>query len=109
MSDELEEMVDQLAIQQHSGRTKLDQYRDFRELFRGSDLGRRVLHDILFWGHLHRTTAAANNDGTSDPYETYRREGERKMALNIWYRSLIEPSLQPREQRSPLATKTEGE
>ena len=97
--DELEEMLNQLALQRNSGRTDLDRYRDFRELFRGSELGKRVLHDILYWGHLHQSTAVIG-----DSHEAYKRDGERKMALKIWFRSISEPSVKPQKQQ----TKPEG-
>ena len=74
-------------------RTKLDKYRDFRTVFLGSDEGRRVLYDILTFGHIYRSSAVRG-----DPHETYRREGERNIALKVLTTIHEEPKEQPTRQ-----------
>jgi hypothetical protein len=56
----------------------LERARDFRAAFLGSEAGRRVLWQILEWCRMYRTVAAKG-----DPYETYRRDGERAVGLRI--------------------------
>ena len=58
-----------------------DRLRDFRAVFRGDstpEQGRRVLWQVLAWCRLFRPVAAPG-----DPYETYRRDGERNIGLKI--------------------------
>ena len=71
--------------------TVMDRYRDYRAVFWGSDQGRRVLKDIIKFGHGIRTTAIGP-DPTIDPYRMAIHEGERNMALRILKISSAEPS-----------------
>lgn len=95
MTDDLDGLMSELASAQIAGRTPMDRYREFRLVFLGTDAGRRVLHDILDWGHVWMPTAVPG-----DPYETYRREGERNMALKIIVTTHREPRDQPQQQVS---------
>jgi hypothetical protein len=60
--------------------SKKDQYHDFRQLFMGTDQGKRVLRQILEWGHLLRPSVARV---PIDPYLTHMHEGERNIALKL--------------------------
>ncbi len=89
----IEEVLEDFGFLHDPNRTKLDKYRDFRKVFLGSDEGRRVLHDILTFGHIYRSSAVRG-----DPYETSRREGERNIALKILETIHKEPKEQPTKQ-----------
>ena len=102
--DELDALMAELGVVQTSARNDLDRYREFRDVFLGTDVGKRVLHDILSWGHVWASSVVRENS-----HMTFVYEGERKLALKVLTAIHMEPRLQPREQRSPLATKTEGE
>ena len=86
-------MIEDFGFLYDRNRTKLDQYRDFKKVFLGSDDGRRVLHDILTFGHIYRSSAVRG-----DSHETYRREGERNIALKILTTIHQEPKEQPTKQ-----------
>ncbi len=94
---ELEEMVKELGAA-HPGRgryDRIDRYRDFREVFLGSDAGKRVLYEILSWSRMFRPVAVKG-----DPYETYRRDGERNIGLTILSVTNIEPKPLPERANS---------
>ena len=58
----------------------MDRYRDFRAVFLGEstpEQGRRVLHEILTWGHIWRTSM------DPDPYQVHFNEGERSLSLKV--------------------------
>ena len=94
MADDLDDLMAELGASQVAGRTPLDRYREFRQVFLGTDAGKRVMHDILTWGHVWKSTAVKG-----DPHETYLREGERNMALKLITTIQIEPRTQPTEQQ----------
>lgn len=81
----------QLGAAQSSERTAQDRYREFRQLFLGSDVGKRVLHDILAMGHVWRSSVSR------DPYMTYANEGERRLALQIMATVHVEPKPKPQQ------------
>jgi len=69
--------------------TAVDRYRDFRAVFfgeSGPQQGQRVLWQILEWCRLFRPVSAPG-----DPYETYRRDGERNIGLRIFMTLNAEP------------------
>lgn len=75
--------------------TPLDRYHDFREVFLKTEQGRRVLKQILVWGHLlerfKRTLPI-------DPHMNSIAEGERSLALAIFTALSREPSTRPETQ-----------
>ena len=79
MAEELEAILQQLSerVTTDSRRTKVDRYREFRQLFLGSELGQRVLLDILVMG---RIGALPIRD---DTHKTYLELGHSKLALEI--------------------------
>lgn len=66
-----------------------DCYRDFRQLFLSTDQGRRVLHEILSWGHMFRASVPAMGD--IDPYRVILHEGERRIILKLFSTIHVEP------------------
>ena len=75
------------------GYTAMDRYRDFRQLFMGSEQGTRVLREILAWGHMFRPGFSAG--GPIDPYRLSIHEGERNMALRLLGTINSEPVTKP--------------
>ena len=73
----------------------IDKYRDFRRVFLDSIEGKRVLHQILAWGHMARPSFGAG--GAVDPYRIAIHEGERHMALRILGTIAKEPTEQPKQ------------
>lgn len=71
-----------------TGYTPKDRYHDFRQLFMGSDQGKRVLGEILSWGRLFRPSALGS---PVDPNLTHIREGERNLCLRLLHTVHNEP------------------
>jgi hypothetical protein len=67
-------------------------YQDFRQLFTGTEQGRRVLYQILGWGHMFGNVAA---NGQFDPYRVMFFSGENNLALKIFGTAHKEPKPQP--------------
>ena len=74
--------------------TEMDRYRDFRALFTDSEAGKRVLAEILAWGHIWHSSM------DPDPHHTSFQEGERAIALKILASIEVEPT-----ERQTQATK----
>ena len=75
--------------------SKLDQYRDFKEVFLGDERGRRVLKQILTWSNI----AKAHPTGSPiDPSKVMISEGQRNLALRILVTMLEEPKERPDKQ-----------
>lgn len=75
--EELQEFVADLTSADVSGRNAMDRYKEFRQVFLGSDAGKRVLYDILALAHVWKSSVRLN------PYATYAAEGERRLAIKI--------------------------
>lgn len=76
-------------------RNKLDRYRDFRQVFLATEAGRRVLDDLLFMARFHERTAVKG-----DALETYFREGQRSVALQVLIILEREPGQPPQRQQT---------
>lgn len=61
--------------------TAEDRYREFRKVFLSDETGKRVLYQVLAWGHMFRNSAAL---AKHDPYQTQFYEGERNLAQRVW-------------------------
>lgn len=81
-----------------------DRYQDFRQLFLATDQGRRVLHEILSWGHMFHASVPAM--GVIDPYRVAVQEGERRIALKLFSTVHIEPSSTRRIRANKTAEDT---
>ena len=92
--------MNELGASQVSGRTALDRYRDFRQVFFETDTGKRVLNDILAWGHIWKSSIVRDKNLVADPYMTFKNEGERNLALLILTILHREPKLQPDKQQT---------
>ena len=93
-----EAFLSQLA-ETHPGKnySKMDRYRDFRRLFLDTDMGRRVLYEILAWGNMFRPSAPRAN---FDPYQTMFHDGERNIALQIMTTMNAEPKDRTKETQN---------
>lgn len=78
-----------------------ERYRDFRQLFLGSDRGRKVLYEIFTWANMFRPAFVPG-----DAYATHYRDGERNIGLKILAVLNAEPA--PR-QAEAMQSSTETE
>ena len=86
--------------------TEIDRYRDFRQLFIGSDQGKRVFYQLLNWGHMVANSAGLANHETN---RTQFFEGERNLALRILRTIYVEPKPRPTQaNRRPTERKDHG-
>lgn len=80
-------------------RSDMDRFRDFRAVFMGNEQGKRVLRDILEWGHVWQSSMAP------DPNQVMFSEGERNLALKIMAAVHNEPVERPTHtNRKPKVT-----
>lgn len=70
----------------------MDQYRDFRAVFLGSEQGRRVLHEIMQRGHYFGPLTPKTPE--IDPYALAMGEGARRLVLGITETMNKEPQAQ---------------
>ena len=90
---DIEELFDQFKrVTQYS--SDVERYQDFRELFLGSEIGRRVFNEILGMGYMANDTTKFNTNGV-DPNATLISTGERKLALSIHKLVMVAPSAPP--------------
>ncbi|KKK64371.1 hypothetical protein LCGC14_2984870 [marine sediment metagenome] len=75
----------------------IDRYNDFRKVFLETDQGRRVLRQILGWGHILKSHLVGM-PRPIDPYTILSLEGERNLALHIFSVMLVEPKKRPDKQ-----------
>jgi len=79
--------------------TSKDRYQDFRQVFTGSEQGKRVLREILSWGRLFKPSVMGS---PIDPYALAIRDGERNSALKLLVVVNNEPpNLQTRSKHDP--------
>lgn len=82
--------ADLVAAQGASQADLAERRRDFRRVFLGDEAGKRVLHTILGWTHLYRSSVI---DG--DPHATHVLEGERSIGLKLLAMLVVEPAVLP--------------
>jgi hypothetical protein len=88
----------------HTGYRDEDRYREFRRVFLGSDEGRRVLYEILSWGHMFQSSVSRTE---IDPNRVMFLEGERNLALKLLATLNAEPTARPEQvTRAPASDKT---
>ncbi len=95
MSDDPIDFLSDLSTAISSKRTDVERHAEFRQLFLGSDIGKRVLYDILEWGHIWRSSTVRG-----DAHMTYKREGERNLALRAMGMVFNAPKQRPDRQQS---------
>lgn len=77
--------------------TDKDRWHDFRRVFMGSEEGKRVLREILAWGHMFRSSAGRG--APIDPCRLAFHEGERNLALRLLTTVTVEPPERPTETK----------
>ena len=80
----------------------VDRYNDFRKVFLETEQGRKVLRQILGWGHLLKSHLV-RMPRPIDPYTILSLEGERNLALHIFSVMLVKPSKQPDKQTTAVS------
>tara|TARA_R110000744_G_scaffold70257_1_gene142168 strand:+ start:597 stop:923 length:327 start_codon:yes stop_codon:yes gene_type:complete len=90
---DIEELFDQFKRRTQYN-SDLERYQDFRELFLGSEIGKRVFNEILGMGYMANDTTKFNTNGV-DPNATLISTGERKLALSIHKLVMVAPSAPP--------------
>lgn len=81
------------AVVSGGKRNKLDQYREFRDLFLGTDLGKRVLHDILGMAKLSARMVKPY-PAEVDTKRMLLLEGARQLACDILDALHKEPNME---------------
>ena len=92
MTDDIDAFLSELSNARPQSYTAMERYADFRAVFLGSDQGKRVLHEILSWGHLYRSSAQVAN---FDPYKTMYCDGQRSIGIKTMMVINNEPRSQP--------------
>lgn len=99
MADELLEMLASLSVPENYD--AVDRFHDFQAVFLDTDQGRRVLKQIMSWGHLLRSMSRRKPIDVNDILIS---EGERNMALRIFAVMLVEP---PRRETTQVLSDKE--
>lgn len=86
-----EGFADQL-LQSQGYATEMERYQDFRQVFLGSDQGRKVLNEIMRWGHAFRSNS---NVAGYDPVKMNIADGQRGLANRILTTAHVEPKAKP--------------
>lgn len=92
------ELLDMLIASSQYG-TDMERYKDFREVFFGSEQGQRVFKEILGMGYMLNTTVKYNKYGV-DTNATLITTGERKLALLIHKTATHEPAMAPPKRQT---------
>ena len=72
--------------------TSKDRYTDFRQVFMGSDQGKRVYQELLSWGGLFNSSVRGN---PIDPLRVMMDAGQRNFATKLMAAVNIEPPEKP--------------
>jgi len=86
------ELIEFMALMPNSKYNPKDRYHDFHALFLGSELGKRVLSEILSWGKLFNPSMAS---GQLDQIAMNIRDGERNIVLRLLLAVNKEPNEKP--------------
>ena len=87
-----EALVFELQMAALGSYSDMDRYREFRSVFLETEQGRRVLHQILIWGHVWTTSMSEH------PHEIFFAEGERNLSLRVLAALRMEPVEKPQTQ-----------
>jgi len=94
LSAELLKSLRELPITENY--TPKDRYADFRQVFMGTDQGKRVYRELLSWGHMFKAGCYGN------PIDTHKMlisEGERNFVIKLMAAVNIDPPVQPTRAR----------
>lgn len=91
---DIDDVTNDMANAYSAQYSNKDRYRDFVNVFRKSQTGLRVLHQILEWGNVYGSTIPRGL-GPLDPNRVLINEGERRLALKILSTINVEPLAPP--------------
>jgi len=98
MSDLFTELLDSLnELPITANYSSKDRYADFRQVFTGSDQGKRVYRELLVWGKMLSSTVSGNPIDTN---KVIFAEGHRNFVLKLIAAVNIEPPEQPKQTTS---------
>lgn len=90
MSDLHTELLDSLnELPRTENYSAKDRYADFRQLFMGSDQGKRVYRELLSWGMIF------NAGSSTDTNKVMMEKGNRNFALKLMSAVTIDPPEKP--------------
>ncbi len=99
MIDAEDEMMQLIMALVENGKSMypehIDRYREFRQIFMGSDAGTRVFKELMIIGRMTQISATK-----MDPHQTYLFEGMRNMAVAFAKVTFEEPKIRPDRQVS---------
>ena len=97
MSDLFKELLDSLnELPISENYSPKERYADFRQVFTGTEQGKKVYRELLSWGKLFRP---AVHGSPVDPYHMAIAEGQRNFATQLMAAVNIEPPEQPTKAR----------
>ena len=98
MSDLLTELLDSLnELPRTDNYSQKDRYADFRQVFTGSEQGKRVYRELLVWGKMLSSTVSGNPIDTN---KVIFAEGHRNFVIKLIAAVNIEPPEQPTKATS---------
>ena len=98
MSDLLTDLLDSLnELPITNNYSPKDRYADFRQVFTGSDQGKRVYRELLVWGKMFNSSVSGN---PIDTHKVIFAEGHRNFVLKLISAVNIEPPEQPTQATS---------
>lgn len=93
MSDLLTELLDSLSeLPRTENYSPKDRYADFRQVFTGSDQGKRVYRELVAWGRIFNTKMPGESDSM---YKIGIVEGHRNFVTKLIGAVNVEPQEQP--------------
>ena len=93
--DEYLELLSELSVPEDY--EPVDRYNDFRAVFLETEQGRRVLKQILSWGHLLSQPPIVH---PVDPYSMMISVGERNLSLRLFSVMLVHPERRRSRQKT---------
>jgi len=97
VSDLLKELLDSLNELPSTNYSSKDRYADFRQVFTGSEQGKRVYLELLAWGKMFNSSVSGN---PIDPLKVMFSEGHRNFVIKLIAAVNIEPPEQPTKATS---------
>ena len=93
MSDLFQELLESLdELPKTEGYSPSDRYNDFRQLFTGSDQGKRVYRELLAWGKLFNPSIQKTNPNL---YHAGLNDSNRNFSTRLMAAVNIEPPVTP--------------
>lgn len=91
---DLSSTLDLLSVNYSGYKSNMERHKDFNSTFLTSERGRRVLQEILEWGHQNKAIRE------TDPYKLAHKNGERTLAIKILTTVHAEPKELPKQTKA---------